>query len=140
MHQCYIVGTVVDFPQMRHGDNNKMVTEFIIASGEGDSEFKTTCIAYGKSAETASNLSPGGEVVVHGELEPRIVETESGKKNTFPHINVQKISRCGGTTKTPQATKTPQTTQARTRANTAPVGQPKSTPRSVPDYIDDIPF
>lgn len=139
MNHGFIAGYVDGIP-VESEDGGKVVTEFVILSGEGDSQFKTACIAYGKSAETAFQLKPGTFIVVQGQLEPKIVETELGRKNTFPLIRVSKVMPYNPLAAPPQATKTPQTTQARTRANTAPVGQPKSTPRSVPDYIDDIPF
>jgi single-stranded DNA-binding protein len=140
MKRITIDGQVQSAPEARTGNNEKMVTGFIVSHGDDENSFLIECQAYGKTAEVANSLTPGQSVCLAGELRITVSEAESGKKNKTPQIIVNQIHLTAQGSVSPPAPPS-NVTQIR-RAKVAPVAPSLSKPSSAPaaPNYDDIPF
>jgi single-stranded DNA-binding protein len=140
MKRITIDGQVQSAPEARTGNNEKMVTGFIVSHGDDENSFLIECQAYGKTAEVANSLTPGQSVCLAGELRITVSETESGKKNKTPQIIVNQIHLTAQGSISPPAP--PSNVTQIKRAKVAPVAPSLSKPSSAPPApnYDNIPF
>lgn len=139
MKRITIDGQVQSAPEARTGNNEKMVTGFIVSHGDDENSFLIECQAYGKTAEVANSLTPGQSVCLAGELRITVSETESGKKNKTPQIIVNQIHLTAQGSVSPPA---PSNVTQMRRARVAPVAPSLSNPSAAPPApnYDNIPF